>query len=441
MRREFLGIYIGSSETRAAIIKGKIQIIQKGALEIKSPSSGIPPLEQLRRLLKATTPSRKRRITIVLPRRHFFMREIPLESLSPAEAKASVKMSISIHSHLPEEEIFYDTLVFQRNGKTIVLLVYIPKERLMPILEVIKETGHKKSLYAVIPPSIALDTTNRELGFIQEEHLCLFNDEKGLVLSLHGKDSWEGSHKLDEEDGIGSFEKLRGMLPPPWNNENIKVYTSFTSENEAHTLHPLASKLQDIFGEDLNYPIFHAITGALASQAFPPVSMHGPRRRPIRLKINLFHVATVLSIAAITVLSVPTYKQYMETSREISALEKKLSAKKKKIIPLREQSKKVEEIKKEIEKIESFIKEYPDILDILDEMARLTPDEAWIKSFNLSGATIRLSAEGPNAVSIMSEWRKCPYFETVRLVSPVTKARDGIERFSVEIKLKKDTKK
>ena len=90
-------------------------------------------------------------MVVVLPRRHFFMRDMELAALSPNEAKTSVKMSIPLHSHLSEEDISYDLLTFTRSEKTHVLLVYVPKNKIEPIMEVFKETGHRRSLYAIIP--------------------------------------------------------------------------------------------------------------------------------------------------------------------------------------------------------------------------------------------------------------------------------------------------
>ena len=441
MKKECLGIYIESNEIRVAHFKGKKQGNLKEAIQIDPPLTGLPPLEQLRRLLGTIQPSRKRRITIVIPRHHFFIREIPLESLSPSEAKASVKMSLSLHSHLPEDEIVYDIFCVVREEKTFAILIYIPKQKVQPIVDMFKETGHRKSLHAIVPPSVALDTATREIAPIKEPHLALFKDEKGYVLSLHGQESWEGAFRLNGEalDQEGLYRVL-ASLPKEWEARSTRLYSPFPPEDvggHSIELHPLMSKISEENGEGLlDHFSFHALTGAITSCSFPPISVHGPRKRPIKINISPFHIGLLVTAVGMIWLSVPTYNKYVEIQKGLNTLREEVAAKKKALIPLREKGKRLKEIQKKISEIKGFTDEFPGILEVLDELARLTPDEAWIKTFNLTGHTIRLSAEGPSAVNIMSQWRTSKLFEEVRLVSPVTKSRQGNERFSVEIRLR-----
>ena len=442
MRQEYVGIYLGINGTSVVSFKGKRDKPERGLFKVIPVPPGVPPIEQLKRLLGTLQPTRKRRIAIVLPRRYFFIREIPLENLSPSEAVASVKMSISLHSHLPEEDIFFDVEVFQRDGKTVVLLVYLPRERLSPVIEALKEAGHLKSLHSVIPLGVSLDTVSRELNAPEPPYICLLKDDKDqIILSLHGKETWEGSHPVHQNPGeelLEAVERMRGLLPPPMNDRKMApLYTALDLDLKESQPHPVFSQIKRFIGNKWGNNVWHAACAALTATAFPPVSMHGPRRRPIRFKVKAFHMAVAASVAGMLFLSIPLSSHYVRLKKEVRRLEVRVNKAEQALVPLKDKVKQVEAVKSQAEEMEEFLKNYPPILDVLEELANLTPEDAWIRTFNLSGDTIRLSAEGPNALAIMSEWRKSRYFEKVRLISPVTRPRNGGERFSVEIRLKK----
>jgi hypothetical protein len=100
------------------------------------------------------------------------------------------------------------------------------------------------------------------------------------------------------------------------------------------------------------------------------------------------------------------------------------------------------DIKKQLEQIDNRLKdlrdfrsEKPSELKVLKAIAELTPPQTWIKNFNIKNGKLKVSAEGGSAVETIGKWRQSPFFSEVKLISPVTKDRQGRERFTVEMKL------
>ncbi len=458
MKREYLGIYIGKNSVEAACFSGKWPYPEVDSIRLFSKASPPSIDAQLSDILSNFSPSRKRRIGIALPRDEVFIREIKFPSLSPNEARQSISMSLKMHCHLPVEHIAYDVHIFQRDGITTALLLYCQKTKIDSILNVLNAAGHSKSLSFICPVSIVFDTVAREMEQGQQEGrfvLC-YPSNNGLALSFHGKECWEGSIRIKssdlnavklKEELIEYIKKIR----PDWADKDDSIAFFALSYDEIcpeFSMHPLCKRLFPLLKDKdalkgRSFEMMAAMTAAVCSRLFTPVSLHGPRRRPIRIKLRLkpFYLVACLSAAAMIGISLPLYNQYKENASLLSSLKKRRSIVEGSIAPLKEKTEEVKQIKQQIDDLEFFFKEYPNILDVLDELARLSPDDVWVKNFNLSSGTMRFSVEGKNAVSILSEWRKSRYFDEVKLVSPVNKSSDGTERFSVEIRLKKQERK
>lgn len=72
---------------------------------------------------------------------------------------------------------------------------------------------------------------------------------------------------------------------------------------------------------------------------------------------------------------------------------------------------------------------------VLDRLAAILPDGAWLDRFELSGDTVRLTGIAPDVAALMAELGKDPHIRDVR--TPVATTRDpstGKERFTIELR-------
>ncbi len=442
---EILGLFLDDSRLEIVCLRKRGGRWRTASLSHSLVEPQRSPQEQLKGLLKTIRPSKRRRICLGLSRKLLFLREIDFPQLSPEDATESVRMSIDLHVHLKPEEIYFDQWAFTRNGHTKILLAYVPRSVLDPLFEIIKDTDHNKSELYACPASLGLDIFLRKSSHASFPSLCVGIQGDDVIVSLHGTECWEGSHLL----GTGAVEdiekkllELSAYLPQAFREHaHSPDYFIGLSKKDAPKLNPRDPCRHPGAMEQLCSPekgfSWGLATACLGLSSYPALSFQEePRKRPFRLRISIFQMAAALAAAFILWTTGGLILKNTESSRILKQQAAKIQVLDKRMGPLRVSQKRLEDIKKQINDLNEFKREYPSVLFILDELAKLTPDDTWIKSLRLRKNRLRISAEGTSAVETMAKWRKCPLFSDVKLVSPVTKDRYQHERFSVEILVK-----
>lgn len=449
-QRQIVGIYLGQPSIEAACIS-------KGRGGRWSSDKGIPAYnktgpvaEQVRQLLAKLKPSRKRLLTFAVPRDRIFFRELEFDGLTGDEAVSAVRMGIELHSHLGRNDIYFDVwelapLVHEQgmegSEKTRLLLAYVERAFIDPVLKVVQETGHYRSLGCISPLSCGIDGILRTAGKELFPCTVLSRQEDEIVISLHGQRGWEGSHSVSlySEAGIAArLEEMSRLYPEPYRSlvksPVYRIGEFHIPELEAEPLEPCRSieQLSDACGEEKMSKGLCA--AGIGLKSYPEISFQDkPRRKPFRIKINMFQVVAVLVAAGIISATGYGVIQNLRLSRQADALKQKIDVLEKRIAPLVEMSNKLEEVENRKKEFFEFADEYPDILDVLKEIALLTPKDTWIRNFTLTKGKIRISGEGKSATACVASLRKSRLFTQVKLVSSVTKTKNDMERFSVEI--------
>ncbi|NPA94832.1 MAG: PilN domain-containing protein, partial [Thermodesulfobacteria bacterium] len=158
-----------------------------------------------------------------------------------------------------------------------------------------------------------------------------------------------------------------------------------------------------------------------------------PRKKPLYLRINAFQWVLV---GLVLILALYTGGQYLALRRVTSQYDKNQAIIKRlevRFAPLKAKLERLHRLQALEKDMLDFLRERPALLEILRELAQRTPKDAWIKYFTLKNNVLRVSAEGGSAVNTMESWRKSRLFSSVKLASPVTKDRQGRERYTVEL--------
>ncbi|HQB30669.1 MAG TPA: PilN domain-containing protein, partial [Syntrophales bacterium] len=74
-------------------------------------------------------------------------------------------------------------------------------------------------------------------------------------------------------------------------------------------------------------------------------------------------------------------------------------------------------------------------LDLMKELAERIPETAWTQRFSLSGNTIEIEGYADAASDLLPLLEASPRFENAGFLSPITKGRDGKERFRIGLKI------
>lgn len=79
------------------------------------------------------------------------------------------------------------------------------------------------------------------------------------------------------------------------------------------------------------------------------------------------------------------------------------------------------------------------LLAVLDQLTRLLPDDAWLDSVEVRGASVYVTGYAPVAASLVAQIETSPMFADAQFRSPVTPDRArGRERFDMAIRLRGD---
>jgi hypothetical protein len=442
--REITGIYLDESKLDVFCLKGRLGKWSSVKMPYKFDDTGRSLAEQVKGVLQAIRPSRRRKICLAVPRKNLFLRELNFPQLEPDEAANAVSMGIGLHVHLKPDEIYHDQWAFKRGNETVVLLAYIPRSFLDPVLRAVRETGHGKSLGPISPATLGLDILLRSSAEASFPCVSLGRQGDGWCVSLHGVYWWEGSHSVsvsDEEDVSTGLQKLAQYLPSPF---------SHLAMPPVYAVGDLGAAIPDSLPKDPCSAIKDLLSicgqegkvtwglcaASLGLSSYPAISFQeGIRRRPFRLRVKPYQF--VVGAAAAVMILVTGFQglQLQHRVHSVHKMEQEVEALQERLSPMLDTRKQLEQVENQLKDLGDFRVERPSELEVLKAVAELTPPQTWIKNFNIKKNRLKVTAEGGSAVKTMGKWRQSPLFLEVKLISPVTKNRQQRERFTVEMKL------
>ena len=437
MLGETVGIFLGEQQLSYAFLKREINrwVRQEGS--IFGEISGRNSIERLGSLLGRLKPKRGRRLCIALPRSRYFLRDIKFKGLSLEEAEGAVRLSIGTYTHLPPEDIYFDCTAYERGGKTRVLIAYARRNFIDSIVEQVERTGHRKSLFCISPCSLGADLILRKGSSISFPCLSIHKEDGDKILNLHGRGIWQGCHPIKgngpglEDVAARTGHDLRNS-GPLWllgDGEVAGIPHVVTGDPcSDNGIKPICH------GGNLNPGVLAA---ALGTSSFPQVAFQEkPRKKPLYLRINTLQLALVGLFVLLVLFTGNRFFHLMEVSRQYNKNVSTIKELEERFAPLKAKMEKLQGLKSIEQDMLDFLNERPPLLDILKELAEKTPMDAWIRYFTLRGNVLKVSAEGGSAVKTMEAWRRSNLFSSVKLASPVTKDRQGRERYTVELRLR-----
>ncbi len=443
-RKEIIGIYAAGHNVEFRCLTKGMTGWKTTPTPWPSGSFSGPAHEQLKSALSLLKPSKKYNFILGIPRSQIFLREIVFEGLSVEEAENAVKLGITLHSHLPPDEIFFDQFAFHRKQKTVVLLAYTARKNIEHLLDVFRETGHLKQLRAVIVPELGLDILIRKAK-LELPALSLGIQGEKWIVSMHGAQNWEGSHFLPLEEGQdieNALQKLSRTLPEPFSQiEQLPIYKAgqqpdILNADLAKSPCEISEEIKSLCSKEkvLNWAL---CTAAAGMNSYLPISLYGRiRKRPVKVNIKPFPIIAIFTGLILAATTAYYGFQYSTLSAKVKSLNQQLEKVEKQLAPFKEKEQKLKALQETSADFDDFLNEYPSVLQILKALAENTPSDCYINSLNLRNNRLRITAKGKSAINTMASWRKVPIFSDVRLVSPVTKDRDQNERFTVEILIK-----
>ena len=104
-----------------------------------------------------------------------------------------------------------------------------------------------------------------------------------------------------------------------------------------------------------------------------------------------------------------------------------------KVSKIREEAEKILEKSRKINEITSISSRR---IDLLAELTRVLPDDAWIKEVSMKDDYFQIEGSGLSGTTVLTLLESSPLFSQVKFTSPVTKGRDGKEQFNIKVNIK-----
>ena len=442
--REITGIYLDESKLDVFCLRRQLGKWSSVEPPYKFDDTGRSLAEQVKGILQAIHPSHRRRICLALPRKNLFLRELSFPQLEPDEAANAVRMGIGLHIHLKPDEVYHDQWAFKRGDETVVLLAYIPRNFLDPVLRAVHETGHGKSLGPISPATLGLDILLRSSAEASLPCVSLGRQGDGWIITLHGVHGWEGSHSVsvsDEEDVSMGLQKLAQHLPSPFSNLAMAPVYAVGNSGAAIPDSPpkdpcsAIKDLLNICGPE-GRVTWGLCAASLGLSSYPAISFQeGVRHKPFLSRVKPYQFVVGAAVAAMILVSGFQGLLLQQRVHSVHKMEQEAGELQEHLSPMLNTQKQLEQIENQLKDMGDFRVERPPELEVLKAIAELTPPQTWIKNFNLKRDRLKVTAEGGSAVKTMGKWRQSPLFLEVKLISPVTKDRQQRERFTVEMKL------
>ena len=78
------------------------------------------------------------------------------------------------------------------------------------------------------------------------------------------------------------------------------------------------------------------------------------------------------------------------------------------------------------------------IAQILEELARILPDTAWLTDLRIEGDTVEISGLSTSAANLLPVLERSPHFVDAALAAPLTlDPREDKERFSLRVRVRR----
>jgi len=434
---EILGIFLGEQQLQYTFLKRELNRWSRQEATLYSEIGGRSCIERLGSFLGQIKYKRGRRICIALPRNRYYLRDLKFKGLSTEEAENAVRLSIATHVHLPLEDIYFDCWSYQKGQDTHVLVAYAKRIFIDSIIEQVERAGHKKGLFCISPCSLGNDILLRKAASVSFPCISLHKEDEYKVVNLHGVEGWQGCHLIrgqekditQEIERIGFRSKDNDVFFVFGQIENTFLHgKTGTDPCSDSTLKPLCGGGKWDIGLS---------AAALGISAFPQIAFEQkPRKKPLYLRVNALQLILVGILVLLLLFTGARFYQLVKISRQYSKNVAMVKALEERFAPLRAKLERLQDLKAIEQDMIDFLRERPSLLEILRELAEKTPSDAWIKYFTLRNNVLKVSAEGGSAVSTMEAWRRSNLFVSVKLASPVTKDRQGKERYTVELRLK-----
>mgnify|MGYP005836939077 CR=1 FL=1 len=392
------------------------------------PSGGVGALGELLRRIPV---QKMRRLCVGLPRRLFFLRDVPLPPMLLEDAYQVVHNGLSLYCHLPLDSIYADVRIRRCADKSLeALVLYAPKEAIHAVLHELSETGHREELYALFPVSLGWGAWLHRAGVDLPAGLVMDGEtEKEVVVTT--SDGRLRSFLLDTHDLSVSrfFEEsvsLIGGIAVPRERlfRESEVASALSVKNPPWSL---------------PWPWDNAAALVAAAVLDGTYDFCPDGRAP---RMHLFHPAKVVVPLAAALAGAALFLSWQGSVRHAALQDKIRQARERirvlegRLIPMEKSREEIRRLQTLVAGASGFMERRPRFYSFLNDIAQRVPSGTWLSQFNYQEKQFVVQCVTPDALKAIEAFRKSPFVESAQVRGSVTRRSDGYETFALAIELK-----
>jgi len=378
------------------------------------------------------------------------LRHLSMPTAVKQNLRASLGYEIENFVPLSADNLFFDYQVLDENKKekTLdLLLVAVRKESVERILEAAAGRGYRVD--GIETGATALANAFFSLGPLpdDEEHVYGFFEKswgemaimkKGALVYGTGIEIPSSSVRISSLAKTHLERILRAVGLEPSGTSVVISGPGLTGE-----------LVEELRAEGFRVTTLSGVPNALSSHGL--VLAYGLALRPflrLPVMINLVppwmrrkpsrvsHYTMIVLSGLLAVLLMGWWGSEIVLQRRLaSELDRQLAQLEKKVQTVEVKRKRCEDLVRKIQRLQQIIHSPVEPLDILREMTEIIPQGAWITELEISDKKVTVTGYAEVATELIPLLEDSPLFHDVAFLSPVSKTREGKERFRIALKI------
>lgn len=352
---------------------------------------------------------------------------------------------------MPVSDIYFDCQIISEDkeaNKLKVLLIVVRKELIDPLLDAENPIGAGISGIEINSTALANylscspdrpDGKPCVMVYLGREQLELSLVQKGV---LHYSRHVKTDKRRESLQGLvlKELELLKKTLGPEQGQLNIALCG------------PDADGVAEAFRERTDIalcPLDLAAAGIPSDILAPAfgLALKGIRKTPmeinllpaaLRKKVSKFGYYTMLALAGLVILSLLTWGgSYLLHQKRVSdKLESEIKQLTMEVEAVQRIQAKIKAIESQVDAINALRQRHVPVLSVLLDLSKDTPQGTWLERLSFTDKGGDIEGYADSASALMPRLAESPLLKDVAFLSPITKGKDGKERFRIGFKVK-----
>ena len=395
----------------------------------------------------------KAEVLLIIPKAWAIMKIVELPFTVKDNLSNVISYELDRMTPLAAERAFYDFRILSEDGNRLqIMLAAVKTDVVQPYMESLKEQGI--TVNRVVVSLSAMGTLShyiRNGGSIIFAEMHSDGYEGGLIHNGSQRALFTGYYdRGDTQSIINSLaEEINSLVEMMRGKGEIsEVFIHYRDFEKWQTIFQdrISVPVRFIGEMDLKLPLlnkgnvsevpFTAIGGILES-LWPGAEgmnlldngIHIPQKTPIAATIALLFI-----LAALCVFWLISPLQIEE--KRIEAIDREIMARRDEVKKAEALKKDLEAVEKEIYTINSFKSARPMALNLLKEMTKVLPKNAWLSRIRITDSTVEIEGYAASATEILPKLEASRYFKKAEFSSPTFRdARLSADRFVIKTEI------